>query len=302
MTLLCVSAFLPPNLSTPSTPAPLAQNREFETSNNLLTLEIDHAAFGVAQEMRWRNTVGGARLFFIHQVGATHDDGGSIRNFSAADAPAVPLQAGKVYFLPANQEISGHFRDGLWLTGFHLRLEAIAGLDAFSSASAIRSRADQVAVIGELAALAGRDLELHEMVRVRGLVHAVASLFVDRSLGDLRHLAAMRGKYQAIFAAMAVGPITQLSVKGLARLQGMTREQLSRSFARDLGMPLKSYLMRRVVAQIGERLARSATPVGELAREFGFSTAGYFSRFFRAHSGVTPLAYRRMRQKTVAAL
>ena len=283
-------------------PSPLAQNREFETSNNLLTLEIDHAAFGVAHEMRWRNTVAGSRLFFIHQVGASHADGGSIRNRSHADSPAIPLQAGLVYFLPANQEISGHFRDGLWLTGFHLRLEAIAGYDAFSGDSAIRSRGDQVAVIAELAGLAGRELELHEMVRVRGLVHAVASLFVDRSLADLRHLAAMRGKYQPIFTAMATGPITQLSVKGLARLQGMTREQLSRSFARDLGMPLKTYLMRRVVAQIGEALARSTTPVGELAREFGFSTAGYFARFFRSQAGMTPLVYRRMRQKAFGAL
>jgi len=134
-------------------PSPLAQNREFETSNNLLTLEIDHAAFGVAHEMRWRNTVAGSRLFFIHQVGASHADGGSIRNRSHADSPAIPLQAGLVYFLPANQEISGHFRDGLWLTGFHLRLEAIAGYDAFSGDSAIRSRGDQVAVIAELAGL-----------------------------------------------------------------------------------------------------------------------------------------------------
>jgi len=281
---------------------PLRQNLDFESYNNLLSLAIDHAAFGVAHEMRWRNTVAGARLFFIHRCGSPHGDGGTIRNLSAAGSPAVPLHAGLVYFLPANQEIDGHFREGLDITGFHLRLEAVAGYDAFTDSSAIRCRSDQVAVISELAALAGRDLELHEMVRVRGLVHAVASLFVDRSLTDLRHLAAMRGKYQVIFAAMAAGPIAQLTVKQLAHLQGMTREQLSRCFARDMGMPLKAYMLRRLLAAISERLARSTTPIRDLAHEFGFSTAGYFARFFRSQTGSTPLHYRRMRQRVPGAL
>jgi AraC family transcriptional regulator len=42
-----------------------------------------------------------------------------------------------------------------------------------------------------------------------------------------------------------------------------------------------------------QRLTHSQEPVGDVSHELGFSAPSHFSRFFRAHLGITPSDYRR---------
>lgn len=42
-----------------------------------------------------------------------------------------------------------------------------------------------------------------------------------------------------------------------------------------------------------QRLTQTAEPVGDVSHELGFSAPSHFSRFFRAHLGITPSDYRR---------
>ncbi|MGN1074787.1 MAG: helix-turn-helix domain-containing protein, partial [Eubacteriales bacterium] len=47
------------------------------------------------------------------------------------------------------------------------------------------------------------------------------------------------------------------------------------------------------------RIAHSAQNFTEIAEELGYSSAGYFSRVFRAREGVSPTEYSRMASKRV---
>ena len=278
-------------------PTPIHQKRAFEELNNLLKLEINHAAFGTTGEMRWRNHLPHARLFLIHAIAAGTQHGGTVRNWSHPDTPEIRLRAGMVYCIPAAQEIEGHFLPGLCIVGFHLGLEAFPGNDIFAGDDAFHERSGQEAVISELAGLADRELELGETVRVRGLVHALAGLFVQRSTEDIRRLIALRGRYRGIFDELEAHPNAQTTVSQLARSLGMRREFLSRAFARDVGQPLKTYMGDRLAAVACERLAHGDEAIRTISRELGFSSEAYFSRFIRNHTRHTPLHYRRMRQR-----
>ena len=51
--------------------------------------------------------------------------------------------------------------------------------------------------------------------------------------------------------------------------------------------------VRAVIDRAAELLLRSDKRVGEIAGELGFTSEYYFSRFFRKHIGVPPLAFRK---------
>jgi AraC-like DNA-binding protein len=199
--------------------------------------------------------------------------------------------------MPCHEEIEGHFREGLSLIAFHFALEAFLGYDVFMGTTDLRQLERQRQVTDDLARCAGRTLELAEIVRLRGLVHVMAAQFIDRSVDDLRRLVDLRGRYRPIFDELESKDGAKATVARLAVVMGMRRERLSRAFARDMQLPLKSYLIRHLASRACEYLAASEDPIGAISRSLAFSSEGYFCRFFRRHTGMTPLRYRRMRQR-----
>ena len=83
-----------------------------------------------------------------------------------------------------------------------------------------------------------------------------------------------------------------VSIASLAASLGLSERQLERLFERELGdTPAPVYRgMRLEAARIEVRLGRR--PMGEIARDFGFSSAG-FSRTYLKQFGITPSADRR---------
>ena len=75
------------------------------------------------------------------------------------------------------------------------------------------------------------------------------------------------------------------SVVELGRVLGVSADDLGVAFRPDGG--LKAYLLQR-------RLER-AEPIGNIAHRLGFSDAAHLSRTFRSRFGLTPSAYRRMK-------
>ncbi|MET0210908.1 MAG: AraC family transcriptional regulator [Burkholderiaceae bacterium] len=86
----------------------------------------------------------------------------------------------------------------------------------------------------------------------------------------------------------------ELDVDTLASSTGLSRSQFFTLFQRDTQVtPLVYANVLRFEAAV-ERLTHSTAPVGDVAYGLGFSAPGHFSRFFRAHLGITPSDYRRV--------
>jgi transcriptional regulator GlxA family with amidase domain len=83
-------------------------------------------------------------------------------------------------------------------------------------------------------------------------------------------------------------------VDHLAASTGLSRAHFFTLFQRDTQVtPLVYANVLRFEAAV-QRLTQSAEPVGDVAYGLGFSAPGHFSRFFRAHLGITPSDYRRV--------
>ena len=83
-----------------------------------------------------------------------------------------------------------------------------------------------------------------------------------------------------------------LSVEGLAASVGCATDTLSRQFHRERGMTLTTWIAKERVALAKQLLADARYNVAEVGWACGFSAASYFIRVFRAHTGMTPRAWR----------
>jgi AraC-like DNA-binding protein len=85
-------------------------------------------------------------------------------------------------------------------------------------------------------------------------------------------------------------PTARLTLIGLAQEAGLSRYQLIRGFARELGLTPHVYLMQRRIA-LARRLIRAGRPLAEVAALAGFYDQSHLTRCFARQFGITPRRY-----------
>lgn len=129
---------------------------------------------------------------------------------------------------------------------------------------------------------------------VRGL-----SLALFATLADLAHAETpdVRHEPQRIFQLkwlvrdQLYNP--ELNVTFMAQRLACSADYLSHIFHKETGETLIHYIHRQRMRGALEVIANPALTVSEIAWACGFADAGYFTRVFRKHTGLTPQAYRK---------
>jgi transcriptional regulator GlxA family with amidase domain len=104
---------------------------------------------------------------------------------------------------------------------------------------------------------------------------------------------AMDPRIRKAIALMRRDVARELDVEQLAAATGLSRAHFFTLFQRDTQVtPLVYANVLRFEAAV-ERLTHGPEPVGDVSHNLGFSAPSHFSRFFRAHLGITPTDYRR---------
>ncbi|MEH6419867.1 AraC family transcriptional regulator [Pseudomonas sp. CGJS7] len=85
-------------------------------------------------------------------------------------------------------------------------------------------------------------------------------------------------------------PGAELSLLDLAGEVGVSRYQLIRGFARELGLTPHAYIVQRRIA-LARRLIRAGQGAAEAAAQAGFYDQSHLNRCFVRQFGVTPLRY-----------
>lgn len=113
------------------------------------------------------------------------------------------------------------------------------------------------------------------------------------SLLRTRPPVAMDPRVRQAIALMRRDVARELDVDSVAAAAGLSRAHFFHLFQRDTQVtPLVYANVLRFEAAV-ERLTLSQESVAEISEHLGFSAPGHFSRFFRAHLGITPTDYRR---------
>lgn len=84
-----------------------------------------------------------------------------------------------------------------------------------------------------------------------------------------------------------------LTLGDIAASADVSVRTCSRSFKKQLGMSVFSYLMSHRVKQAAQLLATTQDSITDICFATGFSDTGYFARVFRSVTGQTPRAFRK---------
>jgi AraC-like DNA-binding protein len=85
-------------------------------------------------------------------------------------------------------------------------------------------------------------------------------------------------------------PAAPLTLIALAKETGLSRYQLIRGFARELGLTPHAYILQRRIA-LAQRMIRAGRDLAEVAAEAGFCDQSHLTRWFVRQLGVTPRRY-----------
>lgn len=85
-------------------------------------------------------------------------------------------------------------------------------------------------------------------------------------------------------------PAAPLTLIELAKEAGLSRYQLIRAFARELGLTPHAYILQRRIV-LAQRLIRAGCDLAEVAAEAGFCDQSHLTRWFVRQFGVTPRCY-----------
>mgnify|MGYP001191590580 FL=1 len=87
----------------------------------------------------------------------------------------------------------------------------------------------------------------------------------------------------------------ELKIDDICTALGCTRPQLQQAFRARLRRTAMEEFSAMRIEYAAQLLARGASP-GEVAAQMGYCSGAYFSQRFRAATGHTPSAYRRIQQ------
>lgn len=83
------------------------------------------------------------------------------------------------------------------------------------------------------------------------------------------------------------------SLREVAAIAGLSPFHFQRRFKACFGVSPLDFLTELKVEAARAKLARTDVPVTDLCFELGYESLGTFSSWFKAHNGISPLAYRR---------
>jgi AraC-like DNA-binding protein len=103
---------------------------------------------------------------------------------------------------------------------------------------------------------------------------------------------ALDPRISQIHDAILEDPSREWSVPAMAHAAALSTSQFSRLFRQSFGRSPARCVLEARVGRAGVLLRESSAPVGEIADALGYRDIFYFSRQFKALTGMTPSAWR----------
>ena len=73
----------------------------------------------------------------------------------------------------------------------------------------------------------------------------------------------------------------------------ITPNYLNEIVRKATGISAKAYIQNRIIREAKKQLTYTNLPVSEISDDLAFDSVSYFIRFFRNHTGLKPLQYRK---------
>lgn len=87
----------------------------------------------------------------------------------------------------------------------------------------------------------------------------------------------------------------EITIRELAHYRNVSERGLFLLFKKHMNLSPLEYVSKRKVESAKRLICSSGLSCDELALQLGFSSSNYFIRFFKKHTGITPMQYRKQK-------
>lgn len=203
----------------------------------------------------------------------------------------IRLEPGNAYLLPAGLPFGYECLTPLKLLYFHFNLTLPDRFDLMSglkSAGVVNVGQDQIEHLIACCESSGNAAVLEVRHAILGLV-----LMLDREYGfGWAHRKDYSPTVTEAVRIIRSHLSAELSVETLARQCFVSQNYLTRLFRREIGMPVKQFILSELIGEAQQRLSHTHASVEQISADLGFCNQFYFSACFKRHCRVSPLQYR----------
>ena len=224
------------------------------------------------------------RLFLVTENSDLQD------NFISDATGRVTLEPGGLYLVPAMHMSTWNLNEKLRFISIHFTLNDLSTIDIFSVAGRIFALRDESLRDGILAAWDESDRYTAAAKLQTAVFRVCAELFRRYPEAKFDASEKFHGIIDTVNFIDRHGT-AMTTVGELAERAGMRTDVFSRHFAAAAGVPPKVWLGRVITRKAGELLMHGVSS-REAASRLGFNNEFYFSRFFKAHTGIPPREFR----------
>jgi AraC family transcriptional activator of pobA len=249
------------------------------------------------------------QILMISQGQASVRINGVERNLSAPHLIVIPAQ--NVHSFRFSSDV-----DGPVITVAQQALEALANILLPSLNHALRQpwvislgqdrQADES--VWALLAAIEREWRMHAQGQAAAGLSLLATLLIHLSrypevlaqsqqkLSDAPNLVALTRAHTTVekFKRLVNEKFkTPFSIDAYAQRLGVSSGQLTRLCKQSLGSTASDVINARLVFEAQRELTYTSDSVKKIAANLGFEDEAYFSRFFKKHTGLSPLGFRR---------
>ncbi len=85
----------------------------------------------------------------------------------------------------------------------------------------------------------------------------------------------------------------EITIQKLCNETGLSKNSLYKISHESFGMPIGDYISSLKIKEAKHLLTSTNMPIGSICQRVGIKDYNYFSKFFKAHTGITPTSYRK---------
>jgi AraC-like DNA-binding protein len=266
----------------------VAIRRDLLRMHAQLHLRLVHAAVGTYPYHAEKASLPENRLLLITADSGRDDS--FIRDL--ATGARLPMRRGHGYFIPCGHEIDQHLTGDLHFVSFKFNLDLFYGFDVMAKFPECRV-IDSPALVAEAQQLIRRQDAPAALCRINELIYRLCAKWLTEKPVVLQQELRYYAEYAALLDFVEKQGDAQLTVGMLAEMSHMRQDVFSRKFTRELGLSPKAFISRALARKASLLLGGPGMTVKEAADRLNFSSEYYFSRFFKHHTGLSPLEFQR---------
>lgn len=266
----------------------VAVRRDLLRMHGQLHLRLAQASVGTYPYHAEKASLPVNRLLLIHADSGRDDS--FIRDL--ATGALLPLRHGHGFLIPCGHEIDQHMTEDLKFVSFQFNLDLFYGFDVMAKFPECRV-IDNPQLVEEAHHLIQCPHVPSVLCRINALIYDLCSQWLTEKADILQQEMTHAAKYESLLDFVEKEGDALLTVGRLAEMAGMRQDVFSRKFTHDLGLAPKTFISRALVRKASGLLGAPEMTVKEAAYRLNFSSEYYFSRFFKHHTGLSPLQFQR---------